>query len=341
MKDNDWEKSNININGSQITDHVDAMLAYWDKDQVCRFANDAYRDWFGKTSEEMIDKMNMKELLGPLYEKNLPYINGALSGQKQVFERDIPLPNGSTRNSLATYFPDIQDGEVKGFFVHVANVTYIKELEAKVLRARQEMLRNVIETQEKERQDVASLIRDSVNQTLSYCKIIVQKKIEHGDDPEFYKELLQLLSQSILELKSITANLAPTSIGYFGFVLGTEDYVENFKLKNNVQVEFECRNKHIEELEIQDKLSLFRIIQNYLLLVKKNNLPRLIHLAVNYDANGLLLKLCANDPAIVLQKESQEFKDIEQRVEYYNGTIDEQQSEYEKCLLIKLNIHQL
>lgn len=32
----------------RVADHVTAMLAYWNTDQVCLFANNAYRDWFGK-----------------------------------------------------------------------------------------------------------------------------------------------------------------------------------------------------------------------------------------------------------------------------------------------------
>lgn len=32
-----------------LVDHLDAMLAYWDINQVCVFTNNAYRDWFGKT----------------------------------------------------------------------------------------------------------------------------------------------------------------------------------------------------------------------------------------------------------------------------------------------------
>ncbi|MER3498499.1 MAG: hypothetical protein C4308_07635 [Chitinophagaceae bacterium] len=64
----------------------------------------------------MIGKITMKELLGPLYEKNLPHITQALKGIKQVFERDIPIPEtNKIRHSLATYFPNVKDGKVKGF----------------------------------------------------------------------------------------------------------------------------------------------------------------------------------------------------------------------------------
>lgn len=111
------------------------MLAYWDKNLVCRYANTAYVDWFGKTIEEMVDKMTIKELLGPLFEKNLPFISGALKGEIQNFEREIPIPTGGIRYSLANYYPDIENGEVKGFFVHVADVTTLKLMEIELFKS--------------------------------------------------------------------------------------------------------------------------------------------------------------------------------------------------------------
>lgn len=115
--------------GLAIADHVDAMLAYWDKNLVCRFANKAYMQWFGKSPAEMIGKITLPELLGPLYPKNRPFIEGALKGSRQTFEREIPIPAGEVRYSLANYYPDLVDGEVAGFFVHVADITAIKKLE--------------------------------------------------------------------------------------------------------------------------------------------------------------------------------------------------------------------
>ncbi|MCO5949971.1 PAS domain S-box protein [Mucilaginibacter flavidus] len=123
----------INNLGLLVADHIHAMLAYWDKDEICRFANNAYLEWFNKRREDMVDKITMKELLGQLYEKNLPYINGVLNGNAQEFERQITIPNGEIRHTIASYYPDIIDGEVKGFFVHVADITKIKNLENKLI----------------------------------------------------------------------------------------------------------------------------------------------------------------------------------------------------------------
>jgi PAS domain S-box-containing protein len=117
-----------------LPDQISAMLAYWDADLICRYANRAYMDWFGLSPDLMIDQITMRELLGPLYLQNLPYIKGALAGQKQTFEREIPNPNGGKRHSLANYYPDIENGTIKGFFVHVADITPVKLAEDTLLK---------------------------------------------------------------------------------------------------------------------------------------------------------------------------------------------------------------
>src|SRR6185312_919862 len=78
----------------------------------------------------------LSDLLGPLYPMNLPYIKAAYAGQKQVFEREIPTPDGRLRHSLATYTPHIVDGVVQGIFVHVADVTRMKLLEQELKTAK-------------------------------------------------------------------------------------------------------------------------------------------------------------------------------------------------------------
>lgn len=118
-----------------LVDHLDAMVAYWDINQTCVFANDAYRAWFGKSGKEVAG-LTMEQLLGPLYAKNLPYIQAAYDGHRQVFEREIPTPGGDVRSSLATYTPHRVDGRVVGIFVHVADVTPLKTLERELKAAK-------------------------------------------------------------------------------------------------------------------------------------------------------------------------------------------------------------
>ncbi|MDR3713068.1 MAG: PAS domain-containing protein [Puia sp.] len=113
-----------------IADHVNAMLAYWDKDLVCRYANRAYSEWFGISSQEMVGKLTLPELLGPeLFALNLPYIRKTLNGERQIFERELRTPAGEVKNSLATYYPDLENGNIKGLIVHVAETTLIRNMQ--------------------------------------------------------------------------------------------------------------------------------------------------------------------------------------------------------------------
>lgn len=127
-----------------VVDKISAMLAYWDSSLRCRFANRAYERWFGVSPEQLIGK-HIRELLGPLYELNLPYIERALRGEPQEFEREIPDPaGGPPRHSLANYIPDVVDGVVRGFFVLVTDISAIKRAEL-ALRESEERFRLMID----------------------------------------------------------------------------------------------------------------------------------------------------------------------------------------------------
>ena len=120
---------------NELVNHLGAMLAFWDANQVCVYANKAYYDWFGKPQNEVIG-LSLKAFLGPIYQKNIKYIEAALSGKTQIFEREIPNPNGGTRHSITTYTPYIVNDEVLGFFVHVSDVTALKNLENQLRQAK-------------------------------------------------------------------------------------------------------------------------------------------------------------------------------------------------------------
>jgi PAS domain S-box-containing protein len=122
----------------RLVDRVPSMLAYWDAQLRCRFANRAYEAWFGVDRDALIGT-TLPDLLGPaLYALNRPHIEAALRGEEQLFERMIPGPKG-LRHSLARYLPDVVDGAVRGFAVEVTDVTRLKEAEA-ALRASEAFL---------------------------------------------------------------------------------------------------------------------------------------------------------------------------------------------------------
>ncbi len=59
---------------------------------------------------------------------NRPYIEAVLEGTPQIFERSFPVPGSAVhRHALVYYLPDVVDGEVKGFYVLVHDLTELNE----------------------------------------------------------------------------------------------------------------------------------------------------------------------------------------------------------------------
>lgn len=145
-----------------VTNNLPAMIGYWDSELRNRFANADYRRWFGKEPQE-IQGRRIDELLGPeLYEQNRPYIEGALAGQRQDFDRSIRGPDGTVRHSQASYIPDLHAGRVEGFFVLVTDVSERVRSEqalAQALGEKETLLKEVYHRVKNNLQVVQSLLK--------------------------------------------------------------------------------------------------------------------------------------------------------------------------------------
>ena len=105
------------------------MMAAWDGQLRCRFANSAYRTWFGADPVRLKGE-HIQTLLGErLFALNEPFMCKALLGAPQQFERAIPGPDNIVRHSLARYLPDWENERIDGFLVEVMDVTPYKVIE--------------------------------------------------------------------------------------------------------------------------------------------------------------------------------------------------------------------
>ena len=116
-----------------ITDNIPGLLSYWTKDLHCAFSNSAYQEWFGKSPHEM-QGITMQELMGPdLFAKNEMYIRAALVGKPETFERTLTKSDGSIGYTWAQYLPDFENGQVRGFFVLVTDITEVKKAQFELM----------------------------------------------------------------------------------------------------------------------------------------------------------------------------------------------------------------
>ena len=115
-----------------LIDIIPGMVGYWTSDLRCTFANIAYREWFGKLPEEM-QGIHIQTLMSEdLFRKNEPHIRAALAGERQRFERTLVKVDGTVGYTWAHYIPDIVDGQVRGFFVLISDVTELKQVQVQL-----------------------------------------------------------------------------------------------------------------------------------------------------------------------------------------------------------------
>ena len=118
-----------------VTETMPGLVAYWDRDLLCRFANRAYLEWFGRSAKTVIGT-RMQSVLGEEeFAQNEIFLRGVLAGERQHFERDLIRADGSVGHTLVTYIPDSLDGEVIGFMAHLTDVTLLRQTEAELKAA--------------------------------------------------------------------------------------------------------------------------------------------------------------------------------------------------------------
>ncbi len=284
------------------------MLAYWDKNQICRYSNSAYMDWFGRTSEEMIDKITARELLGPMYEKNLPFIQKALHGEKSTFERELITPSGERRWAMASYFPDIVDGDVRGFVAHVADITSVKQMEFKLAESHE-----VINKQNKQLLNFANVVSHNLRNYSNNLKLVLDIFITSSSPKEKFemlnilKEISNEFSTTLNNLTEITkvANLSKTvletvniydCIEHIIKILRIQIKTNNAVIKNNV-------NPHLTLSTNPAYLeSIFLNLLSNAIKYRDINRDPVVEINATYGEHDLNLCICDNGLGIDLQK---------------------------------------
>ncbi|MCK6437630.1 hybrid sensor histidine kinase/response regulator [Rivihabitans pingtungensis] len=130
-----------------ITDALPALIAYVDNQQIYRFTNQGYEDWFGIPRSE-INGRPMREVLGPrLFDGRRHYVERALEGRASVFELELPAPRRNIEFAKATFIPhfDPDHGGVLGFFALIQDITDIRRAARALEHSKEQLEQRVAE----------------------------------------------------------------------------------------------------------------------------------------------------------------------------------------------------
>jgi len=116
-----------------MTTAIPGIIAYWDKDLICLFANKGYVEWIENNTQNFVG-LHLSEILSDeLLALNRPYINSVLDGKLQQFERQVKRSNGKIEYIFAQFIPHILNNQVVGFYIVGSNITKIKATEQLLL----------------------------------------------------------------------------------------------------------------------------------------------------------------------------------------------------------------
>jgi PAS domain S-box-containing protein len=113
-----------------IADNLPVRVAYWDSDQRCRFVNRVYCEWFGKSLDRVLGKTTFEIYGEDRSPERQAHVLAALAGDPQQFESIETGVDGRLGIWNVQYIPDVQRGQVRGFFVLAQEITNAKRAQA-------------------------------------------------------------------------------------------------------------------------------------------------------------------------------------------------------------------
>lgn len=184
-------------------------------------------------------------------------------------------------------------------------------------------LRSVIESQEKNNEQLMLELRDNINQTLNASRIYLEKSMEEPGNPAFIAKSQELTSEAIHTLTMLCVTLYPAVVNDVGLKEGLREFIKEVMLISPLEIELTFKSGNPDELPGKDKLAVFRIIQDYIaLLLKSADATHVVieielqpgEIAVTFLQDGSRLQFTDPDSDISLSN-------IETRISSYKGTV--------------------
>ena len=124
-----------------IVDNQPTLLSYVDSAMNIRFANRAYRAWFGKAGEDVIGRQVSEVCDADSARSQVDAIRGVLAGTAHEGQMDMLSGAGQPGRFLTYRIPDRRDGEVRGYFFIATNVTELRAAEQRLQQLNDALVR--------------------------------------------------------------------------------------------------------------------------------------------------------------------------------------------------------
>ena len=198
--------------------------------------------------------------------------------------------------------------------------------------------RAVVYAQEKERAEIGKELHDNVNQILSTAKLFLETAKSLPDERlTLIDKSINSIHQAINEIRAISRSLVPPSISDLGLTESINDLVENINVSKALKVDCFIEGEIESSTNREQKLMLFRIIQEQVNNVLKHSQASHVSITLHVSDHLLELEIADDGKGFDIEKEHLKkgvgLSNIISRAELFHGKVDIYTAPGEGCKL--------
>lgn len=224
------------------------------------------------------------------------------------------------RNYILLLSAVILSGLSSGFYIY--NQRQKRTEEKKRINA-------MLGSEEIERARIARELHDGLGQSLSIARLNAAALEEsiHKDDEQLLKNTLQLIDQSVAEVRTISHNLMPQILTDNGLTEALEELVNKINAGRTLRVNFDHSGFAVQ-LDKPKEISVYRVIQEALNNMLKHSGADTVELKLIQQGTGLRIVITDNgkgfDTTLIENSKGIGWKNIATRLSLINGkfTVD-------------------
>ena len=259
-------------------------------------------------------------------------IKTVLENKDQTWEEEyrFKCANNEYKTVYDRGFVLYEDGVPTRMIGSLQDVSEIKNLETRLtqekLNQQKEIAEAIINAQEQERTKIGSELHDNVNQILSVCTVYLgMLKTTDKEQQETKKKTMEFIMLAIDEIRKLSKAMVMPRLKEDGLITNINELVNDIRETELFNIEFiHCSNCDIENISLNKKVTLFRIVQEQLKNILKHSYAKNVQIKLEHTDGHLFLLIKDDGVGFDANKARRGIglSNIYERTKLYNGVIE-------------------
>ena len=220
----------------------------------------------------------------------------------------------------------------------ISDVTEKRKLEESLTEQKlqqQKLIAQIaIQSQEKEKNHVATELHENINQILAVAKMQLDFSVHDSTNSNLsIKKSYENIERALQEIRKLSHSLATPSLMEYNLIEAINDLINDAASESNVKLKF--KNNLKKDIKISDEMNIniYRLAQEQLNNVFQHAKATTVKIQISSDEKGIYLSI--EDDGIGFSMVETKFglglKNIESRVKLYSGKLTMQAEEGKGC----------